>query len=423
MKKIFKYLSLVIITAIITISFSSYAKRDKAKYSEDQYYQLFRKLINITKKNYVETVDEKKLFYAAFDGMLSSLDPHSGFLNPEDFKEITVQTRGEFGGVGIEITMGKGFLKVVSPIDDTPAFKAGIKPLDYITMINDESVRDLNINQAVQKIRGPKGTKVKLTVIREGAGKPLEVTLVRSTIKINSVKSKILANDIGYFRVTTFSQNTTIALESQFKKIKNKLKGNLKGIVLDLRNNPGGLLDQAIGVSELFLDGKIVVSTKGRNRNSVEIFSAAPGDISNKKPIVVLINQGSASASEIVAGAMQDHKRGVVLGAKSFGKGSVQTLMPISKDLGIRLTTSRYYTPQGHSIQAKGITPDILVEQSKIDTEDRKYLSESNLRGHLSKKDSKKKKNDQASKLKKLYDTDYQLGRAVDLLHAISVIQ
>ena len=429
MKKIFKYSIVSIITVILTLSFSSEARRTSPERAsspskQSDYHILLKKIIEITKKNYVEDVEEDKLFYSAFDGMLSSLDPHSGFMNPEDYKEMNIQTSGEFGGVGIEITMDKGLLKIVSPLDDTPAHKAGIQPSDYITMIDGQSVRDLNINQAVQKIRGPKGTTVKLTIIRKGTPEPLIFNLERSTIKLVSVKSKILQDDIGYFRITAFSQNTSSNLETQIKKIKAKLTTNMKGVVVDLRNNPGGLLDQAVGVSELFLNGGVVVSTKGKNRNATEVFNAALGDITNGMPIVVLINQGSASASEIVAGALQDHKRAIVIGTKSFGKGSVQTVVPLGRQLGMRITTSRYYTPSGHSIQAKGIEPDVYVPQSNLKLSEQKgYVGESNLPGHLTESNAPQEKKDLRKEIGELYEQDYQLARAVDLLHALSVIK
>ena len=427
MKKIIQFSLVAIVTAILTISMSGEASRNSLSSlipaKKTDHDELFKRIIDITKQNYVEEVEGDKLYYSAFDGMLRSLDPHSGFLNPDDFKEIHIQTSGEFGGVGIEITMDQGFLKVVSPIDDTPAHKAGMKPSDYITMIDGVSARNLSINQAVQKIRGPKGTKVRLTVIREGATEPLEFNVTRGTIKIVSVKSRPLVNDFVYFRITSFSKNTAISLESQYKKLYKKSGNSLKGIVLDLRNNPGGLLDQAINVSGLFLDGGVVVSTKGRSRNSEEVFNAAAGDITNGLPIVVLINQGSASASEIVSGALQDHKRAVVIGKKSFGKGSVQTVIPLGTNLGMRLTTSKYYTPSGRSIQAKGIEPDIEVSQTSIKIKaDKRYLSESSLPGHLAEQKSKKDKKDQPE-IDKLYEEDYQLARAVDLLYALSVLK
>lgn len=428
MGQILKYSLVSVVTIILTLSFSSQARKDKANsllISKQQDYDLlFKKIVDITKKNYVEDVEENKLFYSAFDGMLRSLDPHSGFMNPEDYKEMNIQTRGEFGGVGIEITMDKGLLKIVSPLDDTPAYKAGIKPSDYITMIDGQSVRNLNINQAVQKIRGLKGTEVELTIIREGVPEPLVFSLKRATIKLVSVRSKIIQDDIGYFRITSFSQNTSINLEEQIKKVKAKLGNKLTGVILDLRNNPGGLLDQAVGVSELFLNGGVVVSTKGKNRNATEVFNAASDDIIENIDVIVLINQGSASASEIVAGALQDHNRAIILGTKSFGKGSVQTVIPLGHQLGMRLTTSRYYTPSGRSIQAQGIEPDINIIQKKMKTtKNNTYISESNLPGHLSESDSNVEKKDDNKKISDIYETDYQLARAVDLLHAISVIR
>ena len=352
MNKFCKYALVVIVTAILTLSYSVQAdKKSKKDIDEKDYYQLFKQIVDITDKNYVEDVDNNELFYSAFDGMLRSLDPHSGFLNPDDYDEMNVQTSGEFGGVGIEITSDHGLIKVVSPLDDTPAQKAGIKPLDYITMIDGQSVQNLNINQAVQKIRGPKGTDVVLTIVRKNAPKPMDFTLKRDVIKLVSVKSKIVQDDIAYLRITAFSKNTTQNFEEKFKQTKEQIGDKVTGIIIDLRNNPGGLLNQAIGISELFLDGGVVVSTKGRNRHSTEVFNAALGDIAKDTPIVVLINQGSASASEIVAGALQDHKRAVIVGTKSFGKGSVQTVIPLGNKLGMRLTTSRYYTPAGKSIQ------------------------------------------------------------------------
>ena len=427
MNKFLKYFLVSFITAVLTLSLSTKANKSDITVPTDQtQYQLFKKIVDITKKNYVEEIESDKLFYSAFDGMLRSLDPHSGFLNTDEYKEMNVQTSGKFGGVGIEITMDRGLLKVISPIDGTPAEKAGIKPSDYITMIDGQSVRDFNINQAVEKIRGLEGSKVKLTVIREGASEPLEFTLTRAVIKIVSIRSKIIDDNIAYFRITAFSRNTALNLESQYKKIKAKLNNKIQGIVLDLRNNPGGLLPESIAVSELFIDGGVIVSTKGRNRSATEVFNAALGDITANTPIVVLINQGSASASEIVAGALQDHKRALILGTKSFGKGSVQTVMPLNKErtLGMRLTTSRYYTPSGRSIQAQGIEPDIYIAQSKLDTAETKYLSESNLPGHLKTTENNKKtiKNSKKS-ITKLYSEDYQLARAVDLLHAIFILK
>ena len=425
MNKFCKYALVVIVTAILTLSYSVQAdKKSKKDIDEKDYYQLFKQIVDITDKNYVEDVDNNELFYSAFDGMLRSLDPHSGFLNPDDYDEMNVQTSGEFGGVGIEITSDHGLIKVVSPLDDTPAQKAGIKPLDYITMIDGQSVQNLNINQAVQKIRGPKGTDVVLTIVRKNAPKPMDFTLKRDVIKLVSVKSKIVQDDIAYLRITAFSKNTTQNFEEKFKQTKEQIGDKVTGIIIDLRNNPGGLLNQAIGISELFLDGGVVVSTKGRNRHSTEVFNAALGDIAKDTPIVVLINQGSASASEIVAGALQDHKRAVIVGTKSFGKGSVQTVIPLGNKLGMRLTTSRYYTPAGKSIQTAGIEPDINITQKKISEEEEKTaISEQDLPGHLKKNSENDDKTDNKEPLANIYQEDYQLARAIDLINAISVLE
>ncbi len=435
MNNLLKY-SIVFIT-FLTISWSSLASQTVSSKNDNKviinkYKKIFNDVIDLIENNYVEETDKEKLFYNSFKGMLSSLDPHSGFLDPKDLKEMRVQTRGEFGGVGIEITMDKGLLKVVSPIDDTPAHKAGLQPKDYISFINGKSVLDMNISQAVSKIRGKIGTKVVLTIIRKGEKAPFDVSLVRSTIKIASVKYKKLPNNIGYFRITSFSQHTTLSLKTKIIAMKKKLGTNLSGMILDLRNNPGGLLSQAIGVSDLFLDQGVIVSTKARNIKNNQSYKAKQGDILRNIPMVVLINQGSASASEIVAGALQDHKRSIIMGVQSFGKGSVQTIIPLNKTLipqgqvAVRITTSRYYTPSNKSIQALGITPDIIVEQIKLNNNNKhkNYVSEASLPRHLS-NGAKSKKNllDSKIALQKLYNRDYQLARAVDTVYALSVMK
>ncbi len=380
----------------------------------------------ITKENYVEEINDKKLIETALNGMLSSLDPHSGYLTAEEFKEMNVQTDGEFGGVGIEITVDNGLIKVVSPIDDTPAYIAGIKSGDYISHVDGESVRGMSISDAVKRIRGKKGSYVTLTILREGNNEPTEFKVKRSTIKIASVKSDIKANDIAYIRLTTFSKQTSIGLKDSVAKIKKQLGDNLKGLILDLRNNPGGLLDQAIYVSDMFIDSGEIVSTKGRLKDSSNSFTASKGDIVHDLPIVVLINAGSASASEIVAGALQDHKRAIIIGTKSFGKGSVQTIMPLKNNGAIRMTTSRYYTPSGRSIQAEGIVPDIIIKQAKLETPDsnKPLYAESSLKNHLDNgQKSKATKNDNAKEIAEIYKEDYQLARAIDLLHAMSLLK
>jgi carboxyl-terminal processing protease len=339
-----------------------------AKSNSDTYRQLnlFAEVFERVRSDYVEEVSDETLVETAINGMLSSLDPHSSYLNAKNYKDMQVQTRGEFGGLGIEVTMENGLVKVVSPIDDTPAAKAGIKPNDFITNLDGEPVAGLSLPEAVEKMRGPVNSNIKLTIRREGKD-PFDVTLTRAVVKIQSVKSHLEGDNIGYIRITSFNEQTDTGLQNAVKSLKEKAGNKLIGYVLDLRNNPGGLLDQAIAVSDAFLEQGEIVSTRGRRSDDAQRFNARPGDITNGLPIVVLINGGSASASEIVAGALQDHHRAVLLGTKSFGKGSVQTIIPLPGHGAMRLTTARYYTPSGRSIQAKGIEPDILVEPAKIE--------------------------------------------------------
>jgi carboxyl-terminal processing protease len=339
-----------------------------AQSSNTETYQqlnLFGDVFDKVRSDYVEPVTDEKLVEAAIDGMLTSLDPHSSYLNAKAFEDMQVQTKGEFGGLGIEVTMDQGVVKVVSPIDDTPAFKAGIQPGDYIVQIDGKPVLGLSLAEAVEKMRGPVNSPIKLTVKR-GTQDPFDVDIKRAVIKIQSVRSHLEGN-VGYIRITSFSEQTEIGLESALQKLRKESGGKLVGLVVDLRNNPGGLLDQAVAVSDAFLDKGEIVSTRGRKADSGQRFNAKAGDLADGLPLVVLINGGSASASEIVAGALQDHHRAILLGTKSFGKGSVQTIIPIPGHGAIRLTTARYYTPSGRSIQATGIVPDILVEQAKIE--------------------------------------------------------
>ena len=337
--------------------------------------------------DYVEKPDDAKLVESAINGMLAGLDPHSSYMDPKSFRDMQVQTRGEFGGLGIEVTMEDGLVKVVAPIDETPAAKAGVMANDIITKLDDEQVQGLTLNQAVEKMRGPVNTKIKLTIMRKGQDKPIEVSITRDVIRVKSVRSHSEGEDVGYIRVTQFNEQTTDGLKKAISDLTNQLGAEkVKGFVLDLRNNPGGLLDQAISVSDAFLDKGEIVSTRGRNAEETQRFNARPGDLTKGKPLIVLINGGSASASEIVAGALQDHKRATLVGTRSFGKGSVQTIIPLGAGNGaLRLTTARYYTPSGRSIQAKGITPDIEVLQdvpddlkARTDTK-----GEASLRGHL----------------------------------------
>ena len=393
---------------------------------QDVYKQLnlFGEVYERVRSEYVEEIKDKDLIEAAINGMLQSLDPHSSYLNSDSFEEMKVQTKGEFGGLGIEVTMENGLVKVVSPIDETPAAKAGIRSGDYISHIDEEAVMGLTLSEAVDKMRGPVNTPILITVIRKGE-EPFDVKIVRDIIKITSVKIQV-HEEVGYLRITSFTQKTYKNLIKEFSKLEKQMSGNMKGLVLDLRNNPGGLLDQAISVSDAFLDRGEIVSTRGRETNTEQRFNATKGDITKGIPIVVLINGGSASASEIVAGALQDHKRGILLGTSTFGKGSVQTIIPVSSKGAIRLTTARYYTPSGKSIQAKGIEPDIFVPQSKLEVlETNNERKESSLRGHLDEKnpDAEKTENEDISETENTLKDDYQLNRAIDLLKSISVYE
>jgi carboxyl-terminal processing protease len=356
--------------------------------SSETYRQLslFGDVFEKVRTDYVEQPDEAKLIESAINGMLASLDPHSSYMDPKSFRDMQVQTSGQFGGLGIEVTMEEGLVKVVTPIDETPAAKAGILANDVITQIEDEQVQGLTLNQAVDKMRGPVNTPVRLKLQRPGQKDAIQVTLTRDIIRIRPVRSREEGGDIGYLRVTQFNEQTYEGLRTAIDKLSNDIgQDKLKGYVIDLRNNPGGLLDQAIMVSDAFLDRGEIVSTRGRNKDENQRFNAKAGDLTKGKPLVVLINGGSASASEIVAGALQDHKRATVLGTRSFGKGSVQTVIPLGGNGAVRLTTARYYTPAGRSIQAKGIDPDQEVLQEIPDELKGKdeTKGEAGLRGHL----------------------------------------
>jgi len=352
----------------------------------DTYKQLnlFGDVFERIRSDYVEEPDDAKLIESAINGMLSSLDPHSSYLNAKDYQDMQVQTRGEFFGLGIEVTMENEVIKVISPIDDTPAAKAGILAGDLITQLDGEEVRGLTLRDAVEKMRGPGNSSIVLTVVREGVDKPMKITVVRDVIRVQSVKSR-QEGDIGYLRIASFSEQTMEGLEKAIDKIETDIPADrLKGFVLDLRGNPGGLLDQAVLVSDAFIDKGEIVSTRGRRADEVQRFSARAGDLTSGKPLIVLVNGGSASASEIVAGALQDHRRATLVGTRSFGKGSVQTIIPIGRSGAIRLTTARYFTPSGRSIQAKGIEPDIeVLPEVPKDLQDYDTVSESELRGHL----------------------------------------
>lgn len=423
MNKIYKYAMML----MMVVYCSNVAAKEKAESAEPNTYEmlnLFGEVMERTKALYVEETSDKKLIESAINGMLVSLDPHSSFLDAKSFKYMNEQTKGKFGGLGIEVTMENGVVKVVSPIDDTPAAKAGIKAGDYITDIDGESVIGQTLNEAVDKMRGKVGTKVKLTIQR-AAEKPFDVKIKREEIKIQSVKSDVKNDDIAYIRISSFTEEVDANVKKAIEKARKETKNKLRGIVIDVRNNPGGLLDQAIALSDLFLDRGEIVSTRSRDEKDTIKYSANEGDIAKGLPIVVLINEGSASASEIVAGALQDHHRAILLGEKSFGKGSVQTIIPLGEYGAMRITTARYYTPSGRSIQAEGIEPDILVKPAKVEVIERLYnVSEANLSNALKneQKDDKKNVADKAKQDKKEQDSkDYQLVRALDLVKALSL--
>ena len=395
---------------------------------------LFADVFERIRSQYVKDVDDEELIEAAINGMLTSLDPHSTYLNSKRYENMRVQTTGEFGGLGIEVTMDKGVILVVSPMDDTPAERAGVQAGDYITKIDGEQINGLTLTEAVDKMRGKVGTDIDITIVREGESDVIEVTLTRAIIEVKSVRHRI-EDEIGYIRISSFTEKTTSGLREALDAIKEELGENMQGIVLDLRNNPGGLLDQAIAVSDTFLDRGEIVSTRTRNDKNIQRYNSRNGDSIDTKSLVVLINGGSASASEIVAGALQDHRRAVVIGTKSFGKGSVQTVMPLRSDGAMRLTTARYYTPSGRSIQALGISPDIIVEQpprqpvAEEAEETPKFRSEADLRGAL---DNDSLTEDERAKIEeeraaaeeaaKLRDEDFQLAYAIDLLKGLSKI-
>ena len=380
---------------------------------------------NGVRADYVEEPTDEELIEAAITGMLSSLDPHSSYLNPKHFREMQVQTRGEFGGLGIEVTLDQptGLVKVVAPIDDTPAHRAGVESGDLISHLDGEAVFGLTLDEAVKRMRGKVGTDIKLTIRREGR-EPFDVTITRAVIKLQSVRSKLYGR-IGYLRVTQFNEQAQSGIEKAMETFREEIGEELQGVVLDLRNNPGGLLDQAVGVSDLFLDRGEIVSTRSRRPEDTQRFNARAGDVANNLPIVVLINGGSASASEIVAGALQDHGRAVILGTKSFGKGSVQTIIPLAGRGAMKLTTARYYTPSGRSIQQVGIEPDIEVALARIETIDRPQgRREADLRGALENGDTKpsaEPADEEAEDQTNDEEQDYQLSRALDLLRGVAL--
>ena len=425
-----KVISFFLFCIIIALSVTgSTALKNKETY---EYLDLFGQIFDRVRSQYVDNVTDEELIEKAIDGMLTGLDPHSGYMDEEVWEEMQMNTQGKFGGLGIEITMEEGFVKVISPIEDTPAYKAGVLAGDFIIQIDDAPVFGLTLSEAVELMRGEKGDPITITISREGV-EPFEVNIIRDIIKIQSVKYEIFDN-VGYLRITSFTEQTESGLIKYIKKIKEELDNKQIGFVLDLRSNPGGLLKQSVKVSDIFLEQGEIVSTRGRNKEDILRYRAKKGDRINGQPLIVLINGGSASASEIVAGALQDHKRAIIVGTKSFGKGSVQTIIPFKKSgnnkstTGIRLTTARYYTPSGESIQGKGIMPDIIIEQGTFESKEFKRYSEADLKDSLDNEDNENKNDensdtDEETEEKNRLDTDYQLARAVDLIQGIGIYQ
>ena len=414
--------------AIGALAFLALPQAAPAQSNSSETYRLlnlFGEIFERVRTDYVEGTEDRKLIEDAINGMLTSLDPHSSYMPPKSFRDMQVQTRGEFGGLGIEVTMENGFVKVVSPIDETPAARAGLRPGDFVTHIDNEAVLGLTLQEAVEKMRGPVNSNIKL-MIRRGGGDPFEVTLTRAVIRVQSVRSRV-EGELGYVRITSFTEQTESGLKNAIDRIRQQSGNKLKGLVLDMRNNPGGLLDQAIAVSDAFLDKGEIVSTRGRRNDEAQRFNAKPGDLLNGLPIVVLINGGSASASEIVAGALQDHRRAILLGTRSFGKGSVQTIIPMGNQGAIRLTTARYFTPSGRSIQAQGIDPDIVVEPARLEKVDQpRARRESDLRGALRNDQQQGQGQQQPGQggeqpAAAEGTEDYQLQRAFDLLRGLAL--
>ncbi len=418
------FLKVILLFTLITLlapkTYGSSSDDEKYKYLD-----LFGQVFDRVRSTYVEEVTDQELIEKAIDGMLSGLDPHSGFMNEEVFQEMQMDTEGKFGGLGIEITMEEGFVKVIAPIEDTPAYDAGVLAGDYIIQIDETPVFGLTLNEAVELMRGKKGEPIVITISRANT-EPFEIEIIRDYIKIRSVKSEVL-NNIGYLRITSFNEQTESGLLNAIKKIEQENK--IKGYVLDVRSNPGGLLTQAVKVTDIFLERGEIVSTRGRDKKDIRRYRAKKSDRTNGKPLVVIIDGGSASASEIVAGALQDHKRAIIIGTQSFGKGSVQTIIPFqvsnSDNLtGIRLTTARYYTPSGESIQGKGIVPDIIIEQGEFESFDYKRFSESDLKDSLDKnneEDVEENEDNETSEFEKRLEVDYQLRRAFDLVQGVSL--
>ncbi len=418
-----------------TISFNAFAKSDSQHLPLAQ-LKKFSEVYTRIKKDYVDEVDDKKLITDAISGMLTGLDPHSAYLDKEAFTELREGTSGEYGGLGIEVGLEDGYIKVISPIDDTPAQKAGLKSGDLIVRLNKQSVKDMSISDAVKIMRGKPGEPIDLLVVREGESKRLKFTLIRAIITSSSVKQRLIEAGYGYVRISSFQSKTTSGVKEALEKLKKENKASLKGLVLDLRDNPGGVLNGAVGVSDIFITKGNIVYTEGRVADALMRYDATSGDLLEGAPLVVLVNQGSASASEIVAGALQDHKRALIVGKKTFGKGSVQTILPLDETTAVKITTARYFTPSGRSIQAKGIEPDVLIATLEFKKSGEKAdsiepLSEADLSGHLSNPngDKPQKKSDITSKKDKkatktsLAEEDYPLYEALNLLKGMNLVQ
>ena len=417
----------IIMGASLTTAYSVFADKDTSATSLPlEELRAFTDVYVRIKNDYVEEIDDKTLLENAIRGMLTGLDPHSAYLDEESFKELQIGTSGEFGGLGIEVGMEDGFVKVISPIDDTPAQRAGVKAGDLVVRLDETPVKGMTLNEAVKLMRGKKGTPITLTIVREGEDKPLKITIVRDIIKVQSVKYRMLEPGYAYLRITSFQSKTTANLMDAMKKLKKENGGPLKGLVLDMRNNPGGVLTGAVGVSDAFLDDGLIVYTEGRVQDSKLRYNASPGDVLDQAPMVVLVNGGSASASEIVAGALQDHHRALILGTKTFGKGSVQTILPLKSDSAIKLTTARYYTPSGTSIQATGIDPDIelkTLEVSAAKEDEFAPLKEADLSGHLDNGNGDKQSKDSKDEAEEdLATSDIQLYEALNILKGMSLL-
>ena len=426
--RIFKIKNIILLLTLMFLAGSLLIIKDNNAYAAKtslplNQLQAFSEVYLKIKQNYVQDISDKELFDNAIKGMLEGLDPHSTFLNEKDFKDLQIGTKGEFGGLGIEVTMEDGFVKVITPIDDTPAYKAGVKAGDLIIEINKKSVKGQSLNQAVDQMRGKIGSPILLTIAIKGETGPLEIKIIRAKIVVKSVKYELIDNNYGYIRISSFQNKTGNNLYDAISNLKKEAKGNIKGFVLDMRNNPGGVLGAAVDVSDAFIKGKKkLVFTKGKTANAIYEFNSNNTDLAEGKPIVVLINGGSASASEIVAGALQDHNRAVIMGTQSFGKGSVQTILPITSKTAVKITTARYYTPNGRSIQAKGITPDIIVKDLELSTlNENKMIKESDLKGHLENTDKKNAEEILQIQSKKL-ENDYQLSEAINLLKGLHII-